>query len=345
MYQTDFETIVKNAWIAYDPSRVISKIVDISAKVSTNHVYRITFLDGGLMIAKISFFGKFEHFAEDHQIIHVLSNNLSIPHDSFLARSMMKGDKLYVHRFKNDNIDVWVVFYLPMRLKDKLPRILSEKDIVNLGKEFAYFHKACDTVKNTLPKSSKTLESDIESFKIYLESNSGQIEYGEQVELITQHCDAFLNNFKANKGHKLSKIPVFVDWNIGNFSLERGRFYSRWDYDWFRVCTRMMDFYFISRVVSDVGDRTVFTYNMDPLEGERFVLFLQTYHKIFPFQDNEIILLKEMYRLFLLNYVLRFGKYFFSNTFAFKLQQEVLDTHIHDVANFDSSKLLKQLSL
>jgi hypothetical protein len=345
MYQVDFETIVKYAWISYDSSREIAKVVDISAKVSTNHVYRITFKDGGFIIAKISYFGKYEHFAEDHQIIQVLSNNLPIPHDNFLARSLMKESKLFVHRFTNDDIDAWVVFYLPMRLKDKLPRRLEEKDIINLGKEFAFFHKACATVKNTLPDSSKTLESDILEFINYLNSNSGEIEFGAQRTLIIEHCNLFLENYKQLEGDKLTKIPVFVDWNIGNFSLDKGRFYSRWDYDWFRVCTRMMDFYFISRVVSDVGDKTIFTYNGDPLMGKRFQLFLKTYHKIYPFQKNEILLLKEMYRFFLLNYVLRFGKYFFSSSFAFKLQQEVLETHIHTIDQFDATLILKSLKL
>ena len=345
MYQIDFEIIVRNAWSAYDNSREITTIEDISAKVSTNHVYRIRLLDGGMIIAKLSYFGKYEHFADDHQIIQVLSNNLAMPHDNFLARSMMKGDKLFVHRFTNELIDAWVVFYLPMRIKDKLPRILGEKDIVNLGKEFAYFHKACHTIKNTLPQTSKTLEYDINEFKQYLNGVSGQLEFGGQASLLIDHCDLFLKNYHLLGGHLLPKIPVFVDWNIGNFSLEKGRFYSRWDYDWFRVCTKMMDFYFISRVVSDVGDRTVFTYNLDPLQGERFILFLKTYHRIFPFEKNEILLMKEMYRFFLLNYVLRFGKYFFSSSFAFKLQEEVLQKHIHMVDQFDPSFIIKSLNL
>jgi hypothetical protein len=345
MYQIDFEEIVKNAWIAYDKSRTIMTIEDISAKVSTNHVYRLKFMDGGMMIAKLSYFGNYEHFKDDHQIIQVLSNNLPMPHDNFLAKSMMKGDKLFVHRFTNHLIDAWVVFYLPMRIKEKLPRILSEKDIINLGKEFAYFHKACFTIRNTLPQTSKTLEYDINEFKAYLNSVSGQLEFGSQASVILGHCDIFLNNYSHLDGGNLPRIPVFVDWNIGNFSLEKGRFYSRWDYDWFRVCTRIMDFYFISRVVSDVGDRTIFTYNIDPLMGERFILFLKTYHRIHPLVLNEILLIKEMYRFFLLNYVLRFGKYFFSSTFAFKLQEEVLQTHLHQVDHFDAENIIKSLDL
>ena len=39
----DFAAIVNEAWEAYDNTRKIIRIVDISAKVSTNHVYRVTF--------------------------------------------------------------------------------------------------------------------------------------------------------------------------------------------------------------------------------------------------------------------------------------------------------------
>ncbi|MCB0667339.1 MAG: hypothetical protein KDC80_16040, partial [Saprospiraceae bacterium] len=66
----DFTEIVREAWLAYDNSRQIVRITDISAKVSTNHVYRIQFSDHSIIIAKLSYFGKYEHFVEDHTIIN-----------------------------------------------------------------------------------------------------------------------------------------------------------------------------------------------------------------------------------------------------------------------------------
>ena len=48
----DFTAIVKEAWQAYDDTRKIIRIVDISAKVSTNHVYRVTFEDKKLHYCK-----------------------------------------------------------------------------------------------------------------------------------------------------------------------------------------------------------------------------------------------------------------------------------------------------
>jgi hypothetical protein len=59
------------------------------------------------------------------------------------------------------------------------------------------------------------------------------------------------------------KMPVLIDWNLGNFSVEfdeedrsRFRLFSRWDYDWFRIESRLLDFYFLSRVSSRTGDRS-----------------------------------------------------------------------------------------
>jgi hypothetical protein len=72
----DYSLIIQKAWEGYDASKSIKSIDDISAMVSTNRVFRITFDDDDIIIAKLSHFGKFEHFKEDHRIIHSLSNNL-----------------------------------------------------------------------------------------------------------------------------------------------------------------------------------------------------------------------------------------------------------------------------
>jgi hypothetical protein len=155
-----------------------------------------------------------------------------------------------------------------------------------------------------------------------------------------------LQNLEALQFDQLDKIPVFIDWNIGNFSVTTGfKLFSRWDYDWFRMSSRMMDFYFLSRVVSDVGDCTVFTYNIEILMEDRFILFLKAYHKVYPFQENEIRLLKEVYRFFLLNYVIKDGRYFFHEVYATKLQREAYETHFPSVDSFNADKILKALKI
>ena len=64
MHYIDFTTIVNHAWAAYDSSRPIKSISDISARVSTNHVYKIIFPEGDFVIAKLSYFGKYDHFID-----------------------------------------------------------------------------------------------------------------------------------------------------------------------------------------------------------------------------------------------------------------------------------------
>jgi hypothetical protein len=346
MSQLDFYTIVKDAWKAYDSSRNITSITDISAMVSTNHVYRIKFVDKSFIIAKLSYFGQFDHFVEDHSIINSLSNNLPAPFENFLARSLMKGNKLFVHHFQNDLINVWVVFYRPISVKKRLPRRLDLTDIGKLGVQFAQFHLACTKVKNTLPESSKTMKSDIIDLLEELDTDHGYYEFGVAREMIEQHCYEFLESYQKLSLIGIDAIPVFVDWNIGNFSVTKSyKLYSRWDYDWFRMSTRMIDFYFFSRVVSDKGDRTVFTYDIDVMQEERFIHFLKSYHAVFPLKAYEIDFLPQIYRFFLLHYVIKFGRYFFHEVYATKMRTEAFNIHLPSIQHFDTLPLKKALNL
>lgn len=347
MSRIDFYSIVTDAWRAYDDSRKIERVEDISARVSTNHVYRIRLTDDTLIIAKLSYFGTYDHFLEDHAIINSLSNNLPRPFENILARSLMKGNELYVYRHQQELVDVWVVFYRPIDIGDRLPRRQTMDGIASLGEQFALFHRACTRVRHTLPSSSKTMASDIQDLLDYLSTDDGRYEYGAVESMLRQHCEAFLEKANSFDIGQIDIIPVFVDWNIGNFSLSdaTGELYSRWDYDWFRMSSRMIDFYFFSRVVSDVGDRTVFTYNIDVMGEERFIHFLRHYHAVFPLTRIEIELLPEMYRFFLLNYVIKFGKYFFHDVYATKLRRETFEQHLPSIEHFSVEPLLKALNL
>ncbi len=338
----DFITIIRYAWMAYDSTRQIQRITDISAMVSTNHVYKIRLKDGNNVIAKISYFGKYEHFVEDHTIINVLSNNLPVRYENFLSRALMKGNQLFFHRFQNDIIDAWVVFYRPIKIKQKLPRRLDENLIDKLAIEFAEFHKACHLIRHTLPHPSKNMTTDVNALLEIVDKS-----FKNDADLIKSQCELFLDNTHKINSNGFDKIPVFVDWNIGNFSVSAsGRFYSRWDYDWFRMSSRIVDFYFISRVVSDVGDKTSFTYHPDTMMEDRFLRFLKKYHEIYPLTEPEIYFLKEAYRFFLLNYVVREGDYFFLESFAKQLQRDAFEIHFNRVDKvYDVEKLLRGLGL
>lgn len=345
MNQIDFIGIVREAVKSYDSSKRIIRIDDISAKVSTNHVYRIKFSDENFIIAKLSYFGKFEHFVEDHTIINSLSNNLPAPFENVLARSLIKGNSLFVHRHTDRLIDAWIVFYRPMRVRKKPPKRLNEEQIKNLAKTFAQFHAACHSVRNTLPTSSKTMKIDIEHLLRILETPLGQHDHRMHLDLIKEQCHTFLDNAAYLETEKFEPIPVFVDWNIGNFSVTKNMvLHSRWDYDWFRVSSRMMDFYFFSRIVSDVGDQTMFSYDIDRLMEDRFIIFLKAYHEENPLSEEEIRFLPETYRFFLLNYVVKYGRYFFHEVFSNRLQQEAYTKHLPTIEEkFDADHILKAL--
>jgi Ser/Thr protein kinase RdoA (MazF antagonist) len=230
---------------------------------------------------------------------------------------------------------------------DRLPRKLDEGHIVKLGQQIGKFHKACQRIKNVLPKTSKTLRTDIYALMHQLETNEKQFGTSMQADFLKYHCETFLRNRSKYNMKTFEIIPVFIDWNIGNFSVDANlNLYSRWDYDWFRMSYRILDFYFLSRVVSSVGDKTVFSYVIDTLNEEGFILFLKEYHKINPLTANEIRFLKEMYRFFILNYVIKDGKYFFSPQYAKKLQAEAFDIYLPSVdRDFNADILLDALEL
>ncbi len=347
MLQIDFTTIVKYAWMEYDPTREIKTISDISVRVSTNHVYKVVFTNGHYVFAKLSYFGKYEYFVEDHTIINVLSNNLTEPFENFLSRSLVRKNELFVHRFKSGMIDAWVVFYRPVRIDQMLPKRLSEAQIETLGQEFAMLHSVCSEVKNTLPKASKTLNTDILHLLEILETGEGKFIHRGHENFIKKQCALFFENTETLGFHQLEKIPVFVDWNIGNFSVTLDtKLFSRWDYDWFRVSARILDFYFLSRIVSDVGDQTVFSYTINVLSEDRFIRFLQAYHAVNPLTAKEIRLLPEIYRFFILKYVVKDGRYFFHEIYATKLLKEAYENYLPSIERgFHVDKLLTALDL
>ncbi|NJC26758.1 aminoglycoside phosphotransferase/kinase family protein [Neolewinella antarctica] len=338
----EYHDIIRYAWRAYDHTRAIATVEDISAKVSTNTVYKVVLADGNVIIAKVTLFGSFENFAEDHTIINILANNLPVRYGDFLSRALMKGQNLFFHRYIHDDQDCWVVFYRPIHIEQNPPKRFTLEQVRQLGREMASFHFDCTLVANTLPQSSRDMTTDVNALL-----RSARRDYPDHFTTIEHHCNLFLQNTFQINIHGFQKIPVFIDWNIGNFSVDStGRIASRWDYDWFRMSTRVTDFYFLSRVVSDVGDMTVFSYEIDRLMEPRFLEFLRAYHDVFPLTYTEVVFIKEAYRFFLLNYVLRLGRYFFRSDIAEKLADEVIRTHLPTIEEkFDVARILTALDM
>lgn len=347
MQPLDYIQIIKHAWREFDDRHEIKGVFDVSAYVSTNHVYKISFFKREPVFAKLSDYGNFEDFREDHIIINNLANNLERPYENFLAQSLVKKNELFIYRFHQENHSAWVVFYNPIRTMHKLPRRLDDKMIRKLGRELARFHIACTNVCNQLPNPSKTMVTDIHN--LLKRMNRGEIKMCDHhKDMVKKHCEIFLHHAdKVNYATEFETIPVFVDWNIGNFSISGdGKFYSRWDYDWFRMSSRVMDFYFFSRVVSDVGDRSVFSYLVDTLMEDRFIMFLKEYHRIFPLTEPEVRFIIEAYRFFILNYVIKDGPYFFRQFYSSKLMKEAYETYLSAIeTNYDVEKILKALKI
>ncbi|MEM7183321.1 MAG: hypothetical protein AAF518_20580 [Spirochaetota bacterium] len=341
----DYEPVIRRAWSQYPDERVVLGIKDISAMVSTNQVYRVDLSDGNFVIAKLSYFGTYEQFVEDHNIIHSMSRLLEKPFENYLATSLLKDATVYTYREQDRYNDTWVVFYSPVAVKTYFPKKLNEEMIVVFAEQIAHFHLACKNIKTLLPPSHKTLLLDVQNLLQKTKTQAGQFEYGDSIASIASHCELFIENYEKYRFSELQQIPLFVDWNIGNFSLdEEMRFFSRWDYDWFRIAPRVLDFYFCSRVVSQGGDQTAFSYYFQPLLEDRFLLFLQKYHATNPLSEREIYFTKEAYRFFILHYVINFGKHFFHDFYALRLQQEALATHLPRLdAEFQIERLLAVL--
>ena len=58
----------------------------------------------------------------------------------------------------------------------------------------------------------------------------------------------------------------------------------------------MLYYYFFSRVCSTAGDKTVFSYLIDMVMEDRFMIFLKAYHAVYPFSRQEVFIIKEAYR-------------------------------------------------
>jgi hypothetical protein len=119
--------------------------------------------------------------------------------------------------------------------------------------------------------------------------------------------------------------------------------FSRWDYYWFRIDTRMLDFYFFSRVSSETGDRTSFTYSPHTLLEPRFINFLRHYHEVFPLSKRELLFLPWAYRFFILNYVIREGAKFFREDISVKFRKDATRIYLPMLNDFDASPLLAVL--
>jgi hypothetical protein len=342
--------VVAAAWHDYGDERGIVDVTELSAMVSTNRVYRLTLEDGTWVIAKSSNYGSFFLFAEDHDRLNRVNMLLrSTPYQHFLANAYTRDGEPFIWY----DGEMWAIFYHYIEARDRLPSILTDQQVARLGGELARFHKACAGISRLIPPPSKTAKSDgVNLYEMSGGRNAGHVLGLDQsrVDLVRRHTHRFLMSVYESGYDAWPKIPVLIDWNLGNFSVDTDpadsnsfRLFSRWDYDWFRIESRLLDFYFLSRVSSRTGDRTTFTYSVHTLLEPRFRRFLRAYHAEYPLAPEEVLFLKEAYRFFLLNYVVREGRHFFRFDFWQHLLHDAVDVHLPSLDDIDLTPLLAEL--
>jgi Ser/Thr protein kinase RdoA (MazF antagonist) len=263
-----------------------------------------------------------------------------------LAPVITKDDKVFTHREGN----CWAVFYEKAPFYDFLPDRLSEPLVLAFGREMARLHSASTKTALDLPPTWKSVGSDVATLFDFLGSSAWRSErrLDNTAEFtLRDHCERFLSNAATLGYHAMPRIPVLIDWNIGNFSVgfdgHGFKLFSRWDYDWFRIEPRTLDFYFCARVVRSEGDQTEFSYLSSPFTEGRFLTFLRAYHQVNPLSENDILFLKEAYRFFILNYVVRSGEHFFRPSIYWRLLQEATELYLPTLDDLDLRPLLDSL--
>ncbi|MCU1394650.1 MAG: hypothetical protein JWM34_3078 [Ilumatobacteraceae bacterium] len=369
-----YEGHLRDAWRAYGDPRLIVSVIEVSAKVSTNRVYRLRLDDDHSVIAKVSSYGSYFLFREDHDRIHRTRELLQPTRWAGLLADVLterddgaeppepehrttwrtgprrygpvrRGEPEHVFTFFND--DLWTAFYQDVPQAHALPRILSDGQVADLGEEMGLLHRDCTDVARRIPPSSKSIKSDAIHLLELLSDKHSSLKFqydAAELQYLRSQCHEFLEQLDRFGYDDWTRIPVLIDWNLGNFSVsmarQQVRLFSRWDYDWFRIEPRQLDFYFLSRVASATGDKTVFSYSPHTLLEPRFKHLLGSYHRIFPMTEEEILFLREVYRFFILNYVVREGDNFFQPEYWHRLQHEAVALCLPAAERLDLRPLL-----
>ena len=349
----DASRSVRELWDGLGDPRSVRSVVEVSANVSTNRVFLLTLNDGSHVFAKVSNYGSPFLFREDHDRVQRLIAGLEgTRHSHFLAAPLLKTsgpNRGRVHTYYDGN--VWAVLYAEVERRESLPRILNDQDIENLAREIAAFHKVCAeaTKRDAIPRTSTSISSDVVHLLDMVSDRQASRTLRlapESLDTVRRHGHRFLHALEDLGYADMPRIPVFVDWNLGNFSVARrgdGTFelFSRWDYDWFRTDTLLLDFYFLSRVSSQTGDRTRFSYGVHTLSEPRFRRFLAAYHEVSPLTEADVNMIVETYRFFILHYVLSVGDHFFRHDLWDEFREDAVMHGLPSIDEFDRAPLVR----
>ena len=343
LYDTPEWDVITTAWqafaVATDDVRRVGNGEELSAHVSTNRVFVLELSDGSRVVAKCSSYGSYFLFAEDHDRLSRCVGLLrGTRWDGFLAEVLTCNGRPYTwydgHR--------WVVFYSVVARAESLPPIIDAADVARLGTEMASFHRACSDISPALPPVSNSVKGDAIHLYDQLSSPFAARNFDlapEMIGVLARATHDLLLHLERIHYDEWPRLPILVDWNLGNFSVTRDdgqlRLYSRWDYDWFRIETRLLDFYFFSRISSRTGDRTSFTYSPHTLVEPRFAEFVRGYHEVWPLTRDDIDFLPHAYAFFILNYVVREGARFFRHDLCTSFRREAARSWLNAARNMD----------
>jgi hypothetical protein len=351
----DASRAVRELWSTLGDPRTVVSSVEVSANVSTNRVFLLRLNDNTHLFAKVSNYGSAFLFREDHDRVLRLRKGLAgTRFENFLAAPLTKSltssptRPEQVHTYYDGS--VWGVIYEEVERRESLPKILNEADIECLAREVAAFHKACAeaTVRDAIPRTSTSISSDMVHLLDLVADRTASKTLrlpAEALDIVRRHGQRFLHSLDDLGYADMPRIPVLIDWNLGNFSVDRAadgsfQLFSRWDYDWFRTDTLLLDFYFLSRVSSQTGDRTTFSYGVHTLSEPRFTRFIAAYHEVSPLNEADIEMMVETYRFFILHYVLSVGDHFFRTDLWDTFRHDAIVSGLPSVDKFDRSPLL-----
>ncbi|MEY2765613.1 MAG: hypothetical protein RL552_518 [Actinomycetota bacterium] len=345
----DAERVVRDAWRDYavasgDP-RTVAATHEVSAHVSTNRVFQVRFNDDSTLVAKVSSYGSYFLFAEDHDRLARCTSLLRHGRwAGFLADVLVVDKRPYTWYDGR----CWCAFYTEVQRAESLPRVLTTSDVSALAREIARFHHACTEIAPALPPVSNSVKGDAIHLLDQLTNPFAPRNFDlppEDIGVLARFTHELLLRLEAVHYDEWTKIPILVDWNLGNFSVTREdgevRLFSRWDYDWFRVESRLLDFYFLSRVSSSTGDRTSFTYSPHTLTEPRFVEFVRAYHEVNPLSRRDIEFLPYAYRIFILNYVIREGARFFRDDLCAQFRRDAAHGYLESSTRLNLKPLLE----
>jgi hypothetical protein len=344
----DHRAAVHAAWAEYGDPRTIAALDEVSANVSTNRVYRVHLDDASTLVCKVSSYGSYFLFVEDHDRLHRCARLLTSTRFAGMLADMwtVPGDEGRIYTWYDRSM--WAVFYDDVPRGESLPRVLTTPMIENLGREIAELHLACTDIAAEIPAGSKTIKSDAIHLLDLLESPFAPRNFdlpAEAIGVLWTHTHRFLERLVELGYDDMPRIPVLIDWNLGNFSVaptdDGFRLFSRWDYDWFRIEPRLLDFYFLSRVSSRTGDRTRFTYGAHTLVEPGFLSMLRAYGDVYALSEQELAFVPEVYRFFILNYVVREGARFFRADLCQQFRRDAVRTYLPEFDRVDFSPLLR----